>query len=91
MDDNVFAFLIRVGLLQPLAFFFLQKGLTLMGTKRDTRNERTLAFLRFCSYANLEFSSMQMCYPHWVSNEFLFQVNYSGQLTAVSEPREINQ
>lgn len=43
---------------------FLQEGLTLRGTKHDAGNGRTLAFLGFCSYANLEFSSMQMCYPH---------------------------
>lgn len=82
--------LIRVGLLQPLAIF-LQELLTLMGTKQETGNGRTVAFLRFCSYANLEFSSMQMCYLHLVSNGILFQINYSGQLTAVSEPCKINQ
>lgn len=49
--------LIRVGLLQPLAIS-LQEGLTLMGTKHHTGNGRTSAFLRFCSYAILEFSSM---------------------------------
>lgn len=81
---------IRVGLLQALAIF-LQEGLTLMGTKHDTGNGRNLAFLRFCSYTILEFSSMQMCYTHLVSNEILFQINYSGQLKTVSEPREINQ
>lgn len=79
------------GLTAATGNFFLQESLTLMGTKHDTGNGRTLAFLTFCSYANLEFSSKQMCYPHLVSDEILFQINYSSQLTAVSEPREINR
>lgn len=89
MDDNIFARFDKGGLTAAIGNFFA--GKLNSGTKHDTEKGRNLALPGFCSYANLEFCSMQMCYPHLVSNEILFQINYSGQLTPVSKPHEINQ